>query len=227
MDTTVENISGLERPDRTTLLPIPLPVDLHDWATRHEPMISRLSQSITVISQPLNETALWHVIAEHFSGDWKEKHAELLRTEKHLAQLMSPENAPLGLVGAALHSDETNHAAKQHTLALADFTIINETLRQQEEMHKLLGAVLAYHQTVTQSLDLSRNIAGISQSFGMVAAAEPGEAPQAGNAFGKSAAKKPAPEGLSLSFKQIAAKLLGRPVSGMKPAKAKAPGVAL
>ena len=209
MDTTVENITGFT-PDRKTLLPIALPVDLHDWATRHEPMISRLSQSIKVTSTPLSENALWNVIAENFSGDWKEKHAELLRTEKRLAQLMAPENMPLGLVGAALHSDETNAAERQHTLALVDFTIVNETLRQEPGLNKLLGALLHYQHTVAKSLDLSKTTADVSAAFDTVAAPE------------VTAAKKPA-TGLSLSFKSIAAKLLKRPMAVALKAKATAP----
>lgn len=223
MDTVIENIAGADAPDRKTLLPMALPVDLHDWATRHAPMISRLSQSFTVTSTPLSENALWNVIAEHFSGDWKEKHAELQRAEKRLAQIMAPENVPLGLVGAALHSNETNDVARHHALALADFTIINETLRQQEELHKLLGVMLDYQHTLAKSHGISQNLAGITQSFGAVASMEPGAVPEAGAAFGKSAAKKPVVEGLSLSFKQIASKLWGRTSEEAKPAKAKQP----
>ena len=203
MDTTVENITGFT-PDRKTMLPIPLPVDLHDWATRHEPLISRLSQSITVTSTPLSENALWNSIAENFSGDWKEKHAELLRTEKRLAQLMAPENMPLGLVGGALHSDETNDAERKHTLALADFTIVNETLRQEPGLNKLLGALLQYQHTLSKSLDLSKTVASASAAFDTVAAPE------------FASAKKPA-TGLSLSFKSIAAKLLKKPAQARKP----------
>ncbi len=213
MDTTVKDITGLRKPDAKNAPPVALPVDLHDWASRHEPMISRLSQSITARPAPLSEDALWETIAEHFSGDWKEKRQELARAEHRLAQIMQPENMPLGLVGAALHSDETNAAAREHVLALADFTIVNETLRQQKELHGLLGALLDYQHTVTKSLALTKNLAGITQAFADVADAEPAVVPDAGRAFGKKAAKKPEPEGLSLSFKQIASKLLGRPAA--------------
>jgi hypothetical protein len=210
MDTTVENITGLLEPDRKLTLQIP--VDLRDWAHRHEPRISILSQSIKGTSTPLTENAVWHRIAEAFSGEWKDKHTELQRTEKRLAHLNAPENMPLGLVGAALHSDEINDATDKHTLALVDFTIVNEDLRQQRELHTLLGALLHYQQTVTQSMHVSRDVAAASDQLDLVA----GITPEAGKAFGKTAAKKPEKAGLSLSFKSFAAKLLRKP--GAQPA---------
>lgn len=235
MDTTVENISGTATPEKKDTLPIPLPGEMLDWAIQNEPLISRLSQSFAVVSTPLPENDVWKLIAENYSGEWKDKHDELQRTEKRLAQLMAPENAPLGLVGAALHSDETNAATNQHTQALVDFTITNETLRQQEELHKLLGALLTYQDTVTKSLDLSRNAAGLTSAFGSVAALEQGT-PEAGSAFMKAATKEKEAEGLSSSFLQKASKFLGLSSAAAEPKeeapetaqpKAKAPGMKL
>lgn len=190
METAVQDISSGNDGQPACL---PLPLDLQEWARRHEPLISRLSHSITVTAAPLSESALWGIIAEHYSGDWKEKREELQRAESRLAKLMAPENMPLGLVGAALHSDETTAAEQHHTLALADFTIIDETLRQQRELHGLLGALLDYQRTLNKSLDLSRSVLDVTQAFDAVAD------------------KKPASGGLSLSFKQIAAKLRRKP----------------
>ena len=233
MDTTVENISGTALEKRDTL-PIPLPGEMLDWAIQNEPLISRLSQSFAVVSTPLPENDVWKLIAENYSGDWKEKHEELQRTEKQLARLMAPENMPLGLVGAALHSDETNAATKQHTQALVDFTITNETLRQQEDLHKLLGALLVYQDTVTKSLDLSRNVAGITSAFGNVASPEIA-VPDAGAAF-KTAANKDEPEGLASSFMQKASKFFGLSAAAPEPKeetpetkapRAKSPGMKL
>jgi hypothetical protein len=208
MDTTVENISGAAMPEKKDSLPIPLPGEMLDWAIQNESLISRLSQSFAVVSTPLPENDVWKLIAENYSGDWREKHEELQRSEKRLAQLMAPENKPLGLVGAALHSDETNAAEEKHTKALVDFTITNETLRQQDDLHKLLGALLAYQETVTKSLDLSRDVAGVTSAFGSVAALEQA-APEAGSAFMKASTKEKEPDGLSSSFLQKASKFLG------------------
>jgi hypothetical protein len=207
MDTTVENISGTA-PEKKDSLPIPLPGEMLDWAIKNEPLISRLSQSFAVVSTPLPADDVWKLIAENYSPDWKDKHDELQRSEKRLAQLMTPENMPLGLVGAALHSDETNAANSKHTQALVDFTITNETLRQQDDLHKLLGALLAYQETVTKSLDLSHSAAGINSAFGSVAALEQDTA-GAGSAFMKAATKEQEPEGLSSSFMQKASKFFG------------------
>lgn len=214
MDTTVENISGTA-PEKKDSLPIPLPGEMLDWAIQNEPLISRLSQSFAVVSTPLPADDVWKLIAENVSPDWKDKHDELQRSEKRLAQLMSPENMPLGLVGAALHSDETNAATKQHTMALVDFTITNETLRQQEDLHKLLGALLVYQDTVTKSLDLSRNVAGVTSAFGSVAGPDIAM-PDAGAAF-KTAANKDEPEGLSSSFMQKASKFFGLSPAAPEP----------
>ncbi|TAL30765.1 MAG: hypothetical protein EPN97_11825 [Alphaproteobacteria bacterium] len=215
MDTTVENISGTA-PEKKDTLPIPLPGEMLDWAIQNEPLISRLSKSFSVVSTPLPADDVWKLIAENYSDDWKEKHDELQRTEKQLAQLMSPENKPLGLVGAALHSDETNAAEDKHTKALVDFTITNETLRQQDDLHKLMGALLAYQETVTKSLDLSRDVRGITSAFGSVAALEQ-DTPEAGSAFMKAATKEKEPEGLSSSFLQKASKFFGLSSAAPEP----------
>ena len=215
MDTTVENISG-SAPEKKDSLPIPLPGEMLDWAIQNEPLISRLSQSFAVVSQPLSEKEVWNLVAGNYSDEWKDKHDNLKRTEKQLEQLMSPENKPLGPIGAAMDSDRTNAADALHTAALIDFTITNEALRQQDDLHKLVGALLAYQATVTKSMDVSRDVAGVTSTFGRVAAPEQ-DAPEAGSAFMKAATKEKEAEGLSSSFLQKASKFLGLSAAAPEP----------
>lgn len=220
MDTLAEIKTGPE-PGNKDVPVIVLPDDLRDWASRHEPMISRLSQSISSIPAALPEASLWELIAETWSAEWTQARAQLTAAENDLENLMKPENRPLGLIGSALHGEETNAAEQRHSLALADFTIINETLRQQEELHRLLRAALDYQQMLGKSLDISRKLAGITDAFAHVASDDPHAAPD----FSRAAERRAEQEPLSFSFRHIAAKLMGKQAA-LKPGKPAGPEAA-
>ena len=134
----------------------------------------------------------------------------------------APENRPLGLIGSALHSEETNGALRDHALALAGFTIIDETLRQQEELTKLLRAVREHQYTVTQSLEISLQTADVTAAFAVVAPAP--EKKEAPGTFMRNAVRKLPLKmqngALSLSFRSTQ-KLKSRTAAALLCAKKK------
>jgi hypothetical protein len=200
-----------------------LPSDVQNWISSHHNLATNLSDSLSLRQGTLTENAAWDLIAGHYSPEWTSANATLKAAKRQHDHLHAPENKPLGRIGAALHSDETNEAERAYHDALAGFTIINETLRQDDKLHRVLGAVMAWHSTVTASHELSRQAASATEAFTTAITPES----SAGD-FAAAAQKKPAkiPGALSLNFKGLAAKLLGRQtVQGNGAPKTKAPGV--
>lgn len=203
---------------------IMLPDEMQDWATRNEPMISRLSAAIKI--KPQHENHLWDMIASMYSSDWTNAKATLGAAERQINYLRLPENKPLGLIGAAMHSDETVAAERQLQKALADFTIVNEDLRAQVELNHLLMALVSHQQTLHGSEALSSQVAKVSAEFGAVAGLEGDEPADIGYDFDRVSQKKPAKAekpaaagSLTFSFRAIG-KLLGFKTETPKPAKA-------
>ncbi len=199
--------------DITSIDDIRVPDELRDWAERHKPMISRLAQALN--NKPVtNEQSLWEMLAAEYSPEWLKARESLLRAERQLDEVMNPMNRPLGLIGAALHSDETTHAERIHNICLTGFTVINENLRSEERLAKLLDALKDHAHTIHQSLELSRNAASMTAEFASVAAMEM-EPVSASTDFGKIAGRpeeKPQRGGyLATSFRNLGAKLFGGP----------------
>lgn len=226
MELKVEDSAGGHdhKPGNTPV--IMLPDEMQDWASRNEPMISRLSAAITIKKTPLNEHHLWDMIASMYSSDWTNAKATLNAAERQVNHLKLPENRPLGLIGAAMHSDETVAADRQLQKALADFTILNEDLRAQVELNHLLMALVTHQKTLHGSESLSTLASRVSAEFGAVAGVEGDEPADIGYDFDKvsqkkpAKAQKPAAEGsLTFSFRAIG-KLLGLTPAAPKAAKA-------
>jgi hypothetical protein len=143
---------------------IRLPEELQDWADAHKPMISRLSAAIAK-KPTMPEGAVWEMIAAEFSPEWMHAKSNLKSAEQQVKYLALPENMPLGLIGGALQSEETNHAHQTLAHAMADFTILDETLRQQEKLRNLLGAARKHQKTIRDSLDISRQMERMTAAF--------------------------------------------------------------
>ena len=156
---------------------IRLPDEMQDWAEANKPMISRLAGAIAQ-KPTISEGAIWDMIASEFSPEWMHAKSTLNSAEQQIKFVNLPENMPLGLIGKALHSEETNGAQRAHANALAGFVIIDETLRQEQVLQKLLDAVKSHQQIITQSLELSRNAASMTAAFSTVAGFDVVEMPQ-------------------------------------------------
>ena len=149
---------------------IKLPAELGDWAESNRSMISRLSSAIS--HKPhMPEEAVWGLIASEFSPEWARAKSQLKSAEHEVHLLSLPENVSLGLIGSALDSHVTNSAYNQHAIALAVFTIVDEGLRQHDQLSSLMSAAKAHQRTIKQSLELSRAAATATAAFSKIAVA--------------------------------------------------------
>ncbi|MEZ0262888.1 MAG: hypothetical protein ACAH80_17920 [Alphaproteobacteria bacterium] len=228
MELKVEDSAGGHDKSTGDTPVITLPDELQDWATRNEPMISRLSAAIKLKPAPLPENHLWDMIASMYSTDWTNAKATVNAAERQLTHLNLPENRPLGLIGAAMHSDETVAAERQLRKAVLDFTIVNENLRTQVELNHLLMALLDHQATLHRSAQVSSEVSNVSAEFGAVAGLEGEEPADMGHDFGKASRKKPAKvekpaaEGSLTSAFRALGRMIGI-IPDAPKAKAKAP----
>jgi hypothetical protein len=136
------------------LFPPHWPDEMGRWAQKHAGFVARVKDTLNDLTSPVTETQLWEIIAGNYSATWAEARKHPRTTEEHLKDLLSPENAPLGAIGSALDSVETNHAEDLHIKALAHFTLTNETLMQDKDLSRLLD-ILQEHQ---RRIDISREL---------------------------------------------------------------------
>ncbi len=181
----------------TTMPPLPLqwPEEISAWVDRHEPLVSKLSHSFTTAGAPLTLNHLWETIASCHSPEWVEARGSLRAAEKHLASIMSPENMPLGLIGHALDSAETTDAEDLHLQALAYFTIIDETLRSDDDLQKFTSTLRNHLSLVETSLKVSFNMLNDTHTLDTLVAADERHISKTFKSFAIKLFKKPqAPE---------------------------------
>lgn len=198
---------------------ISLPAELKDWAESHGTMLNRLNDAITA-NPALPEAALWDIIAADASPDWTRAKKEFKDAEQQFQHVMLPENMPLGLIGKALHSEETNAAERAHIRALASFTVIDEELRQQKELKAVLHAARMHQKTICQSLELSRKVADMTAAFANVSGFDIAEIPA--QRYGMLSSKSPLRRAFSGTRKimhRTSAALKGQPRLRVKPAQ--------
>lgn len=140
---------------------------MEDWAEANQSMISRLSAAIHQ-KPKITADAIWDMVAGDYSPEWAHAKSTLKSAQQQLDYLHLPENKPLGLIGAALHSDEINSAKHAHHQALTHYTVVNEMLHQDNDLQRLMRAVKQYQQIISQSLDLSKNAASMTAAFANV-----------------------------------------------------------
>lgn len=156
---------------------IKLPAELGDWAESNRSMISRLSSAISH-KPSMPEEAVWGLIASEYSPEWARAKSQLKSAEHEVHLLSLPENVSLGLIGSALDSHVTNNAHNQHAIALAAFTIVDESLRQHDQLSTLLSAAKEHQRTIAESLELSRNAATMTAAFSKIAGFDIDVAPE-------------------------------------------------
>jgi hypothetical protein len=109
---------------------------------------------------------LWETVAADASKEWQAARQTLESAEERLREMEAPENAPLGLIGDALQSGEVNATREQFYAALADFTKIDETLRQREDLRQALALLIGDHLSAEKSLQLSAGVESVSAELG-------------------------------------------------------------
>lgn len=153
--TSSSTFSGSERP---VLKWIELPEDLAKWVDKNQEMVERVLNALSDTYDTLSDDQLWEAIAATNSPEWREAKEDLRTAELRMEDLNSPEKTSLGLIGSALDSDETNAAKEQHTVSLSHFTVINEGLRQREDLSRLLSVLLVQKRMLERSSVGSQDI---------------------------------------------------------------------
>lgn len=113
---------------------------------------SRIEQNQAMINELLaamgdkafgaTDADIWEMLAERFSPEWRESRDALLRAQKELDERLNDDNVPLGLIGMALDGGETTQYNDAYSTAIANFTMVNENLRQKTDMQQLMGGLL-------------------------------------------------------------------------------------
>lgn len=128
-----------------------LPDELAEWADQNQSLILRVHKSLADSYATLTEEQIWEAVASAASPEWREARESLRIAEENWQRKHRPENAPLGPIGHALDSDETGHLRERFDISLSDFTIINEGLRQRQDLRNLLSVLLVQKRMVDQS----------------------------------------------------------------------------
>ncbi len=134
-------LSEAENHPKSAVL-VGLPDELLEWVEQNQDLILRIQAALKDSYANLTNDQLWEAIAANSSPEWRLARADLQDAEKTWNSLHHPAKMPLGLIGQALDSEETNSAGDRYTLSLSHFTIIDEGLRQRPDLEKLLNVLL-------------------------------------------------------------------------------------
>lgn len=141
---------------------------LGDWAVENADFLTALTHKINqggTQAKKLSENAAWNMIADTWSPDWAQAKTQLGVAANDLFERQKPENVPLGAVGLALDAGEMDKSEKRYRDALADFTVINEELRQNLHLSRLLETICEIADTVEASQDVTAKTQKLNNSF--------------------------------------------------------------
>lgn len=142
-----------------------LPSDLERWTQKNSDMILRVSHALDGTHESLTEEQIWMLVAAAFSDSWRQARGALDAAESEIERLNSSDLASLGAIGRALDSDEVGAAAEDFHTALATFTIVNEGLRQRDDLNTLLKVLLVQRRMLEQSIKQTRNVKAAAQTL--------------------------------------------------------------
>lgn len=137
------------------------------WAEDNADFLAALHHKMTQNGyghKKLTENTLWDMIADAWSPDWGAARAHLGDAAHDLYERRKPENIPLGSIGLALDAGELDQSEKRYREALAQFTVINEGLRQDAKLARLLEILSTVEESqavtvATQKLNNSFKVA--------------------------------------------------------------------
>jgi len=205
MDKAIQDNTVFSGSERAPIKWIELPDDLAKWADQNHELVERVQRALSNTYDTLSDEQLWEVIASACSAEWRTARTDLRAVETQWADLNSPEKTSLGLIGNALDSDENNAVSDRFAFSLAHFTIINEGLRQREDLSKLLSVLLVQKRMLERSAERTLSLQKATAGFAALA-------------FEEAAARKAKPKkpGIGNIFRLQAEKLF-------KPKKATPP----
>jgi hypothetical protein len=136
-----------------------LPPEMKDWGQNNPHVMEHIRKALKEAESPLTEIQIWNLIARTSSPEWTEARARLLRAEQRIAIHESQEYRPLGAIGIALESDSVNEELNNHSLAMAQFTIIDEALREDPDLRRLLAALSKNQRMLEESVRATQEAA--------------------------------------------------------------------
>jgi hypothetical protein len=145
--------------------PMALSAILGTWGAENADFLAALEHKMGQTKKTITEAALWDMIADTWSADWGKARAHLGDAANDLFERQKPENVPLGSIGMALDAGELGKSEKRYREALAVFTVINEELRQDENLSRLMTAICDVQNTVDESLAISKQTQKLNNSF--------------------------------------------------------------
>lgn len=142
-------------------MPLGLPDELAAWASENHELVMRVQEGLrSSYADEISPQKLMEIVAAASNDpDFMKAQHEKRDAEKIWNDLNHPTNAPLGLIGLALESDESVHAHERYLAALANYTIISEGLMERRpDLAKLLNVLLVQKRMIDQSLTRARQV---------------------------------------------------------------------
>lgn len=158
--------------ERVALKWIELPDELARWADQNQELIRRVQGALSDTYDTLTDEQLWEVIAATCSTEWLEARADLRTAELLWKDMTDPKKASLGAIGEALDCEENDAVKNQCAFSLAHFTVINEGLRQREDLSRLLSVLLVQKRMLERSAERTRNLQKATAGFASTAFGE-------------------------------------------------------
>ncbi len=152
-----------KREGEAALPPIPAieitpSIDITDFqqvAQRYHNVLVHVELATRNVEVPLSENQLWNLIARTVSVEWSQAYQSLQVAQQSFGRYDSGEEKPLGPIGAALEGVESTQAYDDLVMNLSNFTIIDEDLRQKEDLRLLLDGLTKRQKILTESADLT------------------------------------------------------------------------
>lgn len=137
-----------------------LPDELAEWVMHNQELVMRVQDALkrSYAATPTEEQ-VWEVIAATCDPNppqWQNAREGLRSSQKAWEDMHHPTNAPLGLIGEALDGDKIESVNRQLNLSLANFTEVNEGLRQREDLSNLFSVLRVVERMVNKSTELTR-----------------------------------------------------------------------
>lgn len=128
-------------------------------AERYANVLVHVELATRNIEVPLSDNQLWNLIARTVSVEWSQAYQSLQSAQQSFGRFDSGEEKPLGPIGAALEGVETTQAYEQLVMTLSSFTIVDEELRQKEDLRLLHEGLAKRQKTLAVSSELTSFIA--------------------------------------------------------------------
>ncbi len=123
---------------------------------QHEDLIAEIQDHIEKTGALLDESLLWDMVAAKNSPDWIASKNTLEDCRLDLEDRLSDDNIPLGLIGQAFDGGALDDSRDAYTLALCQFTILNEELRQRSDLQSTLSQLGKIQKQLKASYDISK-----------------------------------------------------------------------